>query len=759
MTPHRSLVLTVLCAAPVAVAACMTPPGLRSPGTQADGAQGGPGRGHDSVPYAYRNVKILGGGFVTGIIFSPTERGLVYARTDIGGAYRLDAGSEVWVPITDHLSRADANSMGIESLALDPTDGNKVYLATGTYTKSWAGVGAMLRSRDRGKTWESTPLSIKMGGNEWGRSCGERLAVDPNLPTRLLFGSRQAGLMESRDGGVSWTPTPGLPAGTGNDPIGVTAVVFDAKSGKPGSATPVIYAAADHPEGSVFRSKDGGKTWASLPGQPAKLMACHLELDSAGTVFVSYGNNPGPNDVTDGAVYSLDPETGRFTDITPLRPSKEDAFGYAGLSAAGQKPGVVVVTTIDRWTNKDEIFRTTDGGKVWKRVGSTATYDVNGAQYVYWHRDKLEVPHWMGDIDIDPFDPNRAMFVTGAGLWTTHDLEAADADKPVKFRFTNEGLEETAVGVLVSPPEGPPLLSGVGDICGFRHDDLDVAPPRGAYDTPSCSGTTGLDFAEQRPSTVVRVGRVWGQEPHGAISTDGGATWKPFGSEPKGSETGGMVAISADAKSILWAVKGAPPVVSRDGGKTWTPVKGVRDSVKLPDWSALDLQPTADRVNPARFAIYDAVEGVVYMSSDGGATFAEGARTLPALPDYQLNVADVEAVPGFEGHLWFSTGKELYRSTDGGKSARPVVSVEESYGIGVGKAAPGADYPTLYLSGKVKGLAALFRSEDEGKHWVRINDDAHQFALPSVVEGDPRVYGRVYLGAAGRGVLVGEPAK
>src|SRR5690606_2979373 len=126
-----------------------------------------------------------------------------------------------------------------------------------------------------------------------------------------------------------------------------------------------------------------------------------------------------------------------------------------------------------------------------------------------------------------------AMFVTGAGIWGTPNATAADSDEPTNWVFWNRGLEETVVADLASPPRGAHLLSGVLDICGFRHDDLDNPPARGAY-SPPCNGTRSLDFAELEPEIVVRVGNLWGDGTRGAISHDGGATWKAFGTDPRG---------------------------------------------------------------------------------------------------------------------------------------------------------------------------------------------------------------------------------
>ena len=68
----------------------------------------------------------------------------------------------------------------------------------------------------------------------------------------------------------------------------------------------------------------------------------------------------------------------------------------------------------------------------------------------------------------------------------------------------------------------------------------------------------------------------------------------------------------------------------------------------------------------------------------------------------------------------------------------------------------GASYPAIYLAGTVSGTTGVFRSTDAGASWVRINDDQHQWGGYSLVVGDPRTFGTVYVvPASGRGILYG----
>ena len=164
-----------------------------------------------------------GGGFIPGIVFSTTEPGLVYSRTDIGGAYRFDQHSGLWVPLLDWIGFPDWNLSGVESIAIDPRDSHRVYLAVGTYTNEWASQnGAILRSDNQGRTFRRFDLPFKVGSNMPGRGMGERLAIDPNNARILYLGTRSGhGLWRSLDSGETWSQVTSFPdSGPYHEPSG-----------------------------------------------------------------------------------------------------------------------------------------------------------------------------------------------------------------------------------------------------------------------------------------------------------------------------------------------------------------------------------------------------------------------------------------------------------------------------------------------------------------------------------------------------------
>ena len=684
--------------------------------------------------YAWKNVKIGAGGFVSGLVFNPAQSNQLYARTDVGGAYRWDAATNSWTPLTDFLSQDDENYSGVLSMACDPNDVNRVYMATGLYTQWWAGNGAVFSSADKGNTWTKHDLTFKLGGNEDGRNSGERLAVDPNKGNILFLGSSKDGLWQSTDYGSSWSQVSSFPVSTFSG-AGVSFVLFDKSTGTTGNATQTIYVGIMQTGSTnLYKSVNGGVTWSAVLNEPTGLMPMQAVLASDDNMYITYSNVAGPNGISTGAVYKLNTSTDAWTSLT--LPS--GGVGYSGVSVDANDPNTLLVSTIDRWWPRDEIYRSTDGGSTWAGLLSSATWDHSIAPYAAGH-----TAHWIADVEIDPYDSKKAWFVTGYGVYQTTDITAS----PVTWTFQDDGLEEIVATSLVSPTSGVPLLSAVGDQDGFRHVNLDVSPAAGKHN-PSYGTHTGIDAAAANSNYVVRVYNNSSGN-YGSYSTDQGVTWTMFGSYPAGTTAGGSVAVSANGSRIVWTPSGTPAVsvhYSGNNGATWTASTGVSSGQAV----------VADAVNNNKFYGYNALSGVMVVSTDGGATFSNAATGLPIHPDWELWVAQASTVFGIEGDVWFTSGNNgLYHSVNSGASFTKVSGIDVAYKIAFGKAASGATYPAIYVQGRVSGVYGFFRSIDGGSTWVRINDDAHNFLGIRAFAADPKVFGQVYLGTSGRGLIYG----
>jgi len=708
-----------------------------------------------TTAYNWQNVKIVDGGVMPGLYTHPSQPGLMYIRADVGGAYRWDAAAKLWIPVTDWLGGTpqDWSLVGIESIALDPADPQRVYLAAGGYIQPWAPNGAILASSDQGATFQRANLPFKLGGTElnYGQQSGERLAVNPFTPAELYLGTHGNGLWRSSDYGATWGQMANFPITASPDLVGLVFVRFDPRHNG------TVYVGAY--TGGIYRSIDDGATWQQVPGQPTLLpdgetlrpMRCALGPD--GVLYVTYANSAGLNSISGGAVYKLNTNDGTWTNITPPDTQTYLWYGYCAVSADAQRNGTVVVGTWNRWVPGDDFFRSTDGGATWTSLRAHSTFDTSLSPFLNYEG---VFGVWNASFQIDPFDSNHALYDGGNTVWATNDLTNMDSGQPTHWYVGAEGIEETVIHEVVSPPAGAHLLSAIADLGGFRHDDFNVSPE--PFLSPVMIEVAFLDFAESNPALMARVGLL-DYQGHiaGAWSVDGGATWTQFASTPPGAGLGptadgyvSMVAVSADGATCIWAAGDALPAWSRDHGASWTSSTG----------APVGLRVVSDRVNPNKFYGYDPASGTFYASTDGGVSFVARASGLAqdvGDPGW-TSEAQPRSVAGREGDVWLPTGTGLYHSTDSGASFTRIGTIDSAPLVGFGMAAAAGSYPAVYVVGTVSGVYGIFRSDDVGASWTRINDDAHQYGMLGAITGDPRIYGRVYVGTEGRGIVYGDVA-
>jgi hypothetical protein len=714
--------------------------------------------------YSWSNVQIVGGGYVTGAYFHPTDKGLMYARTDIGGAYRKGPADATWVPLLDGLSPATWWYGGVEAIGLDPTDANRLYLAVGEYAlEPYGGNGAMLVSEDQGATFTTVPFSFRNGANDTGRNAGERIAVDANSPNIVYFGTRLAGLQISIDRGISWQESTGLPVTSTANGSGIVAVVPVASSGSSGAATPVVYAAVagtgvgGDPVGLYVSTAAGTakSAWTAVQGQPLfagtamPLAPLHAVLGASGKLYVLYADQPGPTNITSSQLWEFTPgaswSSGTWRQITLPVSANGIATqrGFGGLTIDPSHSGVLLVATIDQYAAGDTIYRSTDDGATWKDVSAAGgTHSASGAPYLTGLQNPVGTGNWATSLAIDPFNSDHAMYGTGSMLWDSTNLTAADTGQIVNWLVGAKGIEETSINFMLAPPSGATLLlSAMKDINGFAHQQLTASPAQGFYAQPAATPSS-MDFEQSSPTTVVRV--TSGVAPFGVISKDAGLSWTSFVAMPTGTSIGGgSIAIAPDGSSLVWATADTSSVwYSRNLGASWSPATGV------PALAAV----VSDRLIGGLYYAYSGKS--LYVSTNGGANWSEVQNTLPG-------GGTLIALPDSSGHLLLAVGTSgLWEAS--GSAAMPILqklsSVATANIAAYGKSAGGSAPLTWYLYGAVDAgdVSELFTSIDSGTTWTQINDASHQWGGGvNSLSGDMRTFGTVYVGTNGRGIILG----
>ncbi len=693
-----------------------------------------------SEAYDWRNVPIGGGGSIPTITFHPKVKDLAYITTDVGGVYRWDAESNSWIQLLDWLSFDERHLNSAQSLAIDPNDetGNILYLALGT--DSWSEKGEIVKSTDRGRTFIRTGHQVFTASN-WQQTQSNTMQVDPHNSDLIYYGSRE-GLLVSTDAGMRWRPVANAPTGDlqpqRKAASGVVFFAIDPWSGvleNPRRSRVLYLGVHDSAQRTrLHRSTDGGASWSEIADAPQGLV--RGRVNRHGELWITHRQG-----------------VSRYDGRSWFTPEGLERESHVQIGIDPNNHDRMLVSR-HWWGFLCPMFLSEDRGLTWRKIEDTHDHSA-----VPWYPSKKARSSTFA-AEFNPFAPGEVWYSDWYMVWRTRDITAPQ----VQWSMMPWNIEET-VGIgdgLVGLPQGAPLLSGLADVGGFVHHDLLNYPARTLSDHAFDfnAAITGADFAEKNPSTIVIVAvRDWVRSGNGAITEDGGRTWKNFPSLPHPEAGGGRVAISPDGRHIVWDTAGNGIYATADRGATWTRVRGLRNARGEEAGSMVDRfifnyqSPlAADRVN-GHFYAQDGASNF-YRSEDGGVNWRVVNSDLPRSAERKI-----KPVPGRAGEVWVAFERHgLHRSTDGGATFERLPGIRHATYFGFGKGRD-ARTPSAYLYGRFEGdeREGIYRSDDLGRTWIAIHDYARFPNKPQGLAGCRQVHGRVFIATGGRGIFQGAP--
>ncbi|MFL6335954.1 MAG: WD40/YVTN/BNR-like repeat-containing protein [Pyrinomonadaceae bacterium] len=562
------------------------------------------------------------------------------------GLYKSDDGGRTWT----HLGLRDGQQIG--SIIVDPRDPERLYVAVLGHPYGPNAERGVFRSTDGGQTFEKVLYKDENTG-------AIALALDPSNARNVyavLWAARQgpwengawqgpgSGLFKSTDGGTTWRQlSKGLPTfeqGLGR--IGIAIAPSDARR---------MYANVDSPQlGGVYRSDDAGESWQRTNDE--------TRVWGRGSDFAELKVDPRDPDV----VYAANTSSYKSADGGKTFHAWKGAPGgddYHTIWINPENPQIVLLATDQGATI------TVNGGRTW-----SSWYNQPTAQFYHVSTDE-QFPYWVyggqqesgsvgttsrgdngaitfrdwrtvgaeeyGYVAADPLNPNliyggklsRFDKTTGQAVQI-----APEAVRSGKYRFLR------TAPVLFSPVD-PHVLYYAGNVLfktttgGNSWEVISPDLTRETYDVPQSVGV----YSKPEMATMPRRGVIY------------------------------TVAPSHRDVNTIWAGTDDGLIhLTRDGGKTWKNVTPPEltswSKVSIIDAGHFDDQTAYAAVN--RFRLDD-LRPHVYRTHDGGKTWAEIVKGLPADP---VNV--VREDPVRKGLLYAGSERAVYVSFNDGDEWQPL---------------------------------------------------------------------------------------
>lgn len=416
------------------------------------------------------------------------------------------------------------------------------------------------------------------------------------------------------------------------------------------SAASTVYAAVDYQEGSVFKSTDGGQTWA----QTAVVKNSSEKLYDVGGGDQGGYDDPlwvDPNDASHLVAGGIDlwqstnggvnwTQISHWTN-TPTSPHAD----HHALASSGSRlydgddggvyttANVTNATTTSGWSSLNNGLGVTQFYSVAGKASATSSNNggiapiIGGTQdngcEIYTGNADAWSEYYGGDGGYTAVNPQNGndLFCEYVYLYLNRSLDGGLSASDISSGIADAGSQANFIAPFVLDPNNPnTLLAGGASL--WRSTNVLASTPSWSNIDGSTLTTSGGDFINavtvaQGDSNDIWVGFNGGSLWHSANGTQATPAWSQVGSGtlPAGSSVNRVVVDPNNHNSVYVMYEsfgGQALWHSGNGGSTWTDI-----SSGLPDAPVFDLA-----LNPANANdLYAATEVGLFTSTDGGASW------------------------------------------------------------------------------------------------------------------------------------------
>jgi photosystem II stability/assembly factor-like uncharacterized protein len=637
----------------------------------------------------FRNIGPFHGGRVCAVAGVRGQPATFYAGNSGGGVWKTEDGGTSWEPISDR----DFKTGSVGAIAVAASDPNVVYAGTGESQMrgNVAAGDGVYRSTDAGRTW------VNVGLRETQHIA--RVVIDPRDPETVYVAAL----------GHAWGP---------------------------------------NPERGIYRSRDGGKSWRQVLFVDARTGAADLAMDpnNARVLFAAFWQ-------AYRAPWSLEsggPASGLYKSTDGGDSWKklagglpEGTVGRIGVAVSGAREGRVwaIVEAAE-----GGLFRSDDGGEQWERVSSAHQLRQRAWYYSWVYADPRNADTvYLPNVELNKsIDGGHTFTFLGARFGDNHDLWI-DPDDANRMILGNDG------GARIT-------WNG-----GRTWSSADNQPTAQIYRVATDHRVPYWLFGAQQDRTTIAIPSA---VPGAGI---GAGDWHPVG----GGECGWVAPDPSDPE-VVYAGGYGGEITRYDHRRrqareinAWPQQidgQAIRDLRYRFNWNA----PILVSRHPPHF-LYHAAQ-VLLRSPDGGETWEEVSPDLTRNDKskqgysggpigYEITGVEVfdtifalAESPHDPATIWAGSDDGLVHLTrDGGKSWRDVTpkGLPEWIQINALEVSP-HDPASAYLAATLYKLEDrrpyLFKTNDYGKSWKKIDGGIPAGAFTRVVREDPMRRGLLYAG-------------